>query len=259
MKSCPQCFNMNPSVAATCERCGSSLDAKPINLGRTCPAGRHVMDPSRSECDYCKAEALAANSVSGPAAYRPGAEGKFASSRSTVDERSSDGLGPTTAAALHDIRAGQSGRRTVVESSAAGSPSPGRRAGQGTVFDGGEALSGPAAQAQQRKIVGILITYTWKPEGQIFPVRQGRNWIGKDPALADIVVEQDKTLSGVNSTIQYQTGFRLNDKDSMNGTFLNGMPVEESCSLPNYATLRTGSTTWTFIAIEPERPDGSSG
>ena len=104
----------------------------------------------------------------------------------------------------------------------------------------------------QRKIVGILITYTWRPEGQVFPVREGRNWIGRDPAQADIVIENDDTLSSVNSTISFRNKFVIGDKDSMGGTYVNGEPVEELAhSLPNYAKIRTGSTTWTFIAIEP--------
>ena len=38
----------------------------------------------------------------------------------------------------------------------------------------------------------------------------------------------------------------------MGGTYVNGKAVEElSHPLPNYSKIRTGSTTWTFIAIEP--------
>ena len=29
----------------------------------------------------------------------------------------------------------------------------------------------------------------------MFAVREGRNWIGRDPGQADIVIEQDETLS----------------------------------------------------------------
>jgi hypothetical protein len=108
------------------------------------------------------------------------------------------------------------------------------------------------AAGDQRKIVGILITYTWRPEGQVFPIREGRNWIGRDPSQADIVIENDETLSSVNSTISYRSKFVIGDKDSMGGTYVNGKPVEELAHpLPNYSKIRTGSTTWTFIAIDP--------
>jgi hypothetical protein len=46
---------------------------------------------------------------------------------------------------------------------------------------------GPGAGDQRR----IIVTYTWKPEGQIFEVREGRNRIGRDPTQCDIVIEQD--------------------------------------------------------------------
>ena len=133
--------------------------------------------------------------------------------------------------------------------------------GRTAYWDGGKPLDNAprppqTAAGDQRRIVGILVTYTWKPEGQIFPVREGRNWIGRDPNQADITIEQDDTLSSVNSTISYRTRFVIGDKDSMGGTYVNGEPVEELAHpLPNYAKIRTGSTTWTFIAIEPPAPE----
>jgi hypothetical protein len=38
---------------------------------------------------------------------------------------------------------------------------------------------------------------------------------------------------------------------SMSGTDLNGVPIEEQfVPLQNYARIRTGSTHWTFVAIQ---------
>lgn len=118
----------------------------------------------------------------------------------------------------------------------------------------------PAAAAQQadaqprisaRKVVGVLVTYSWKPEGQLFPVREGRNLIGRGEEC-DIRLSDDPAMSQVNSHITFRQNFVLGDMVSMSGTDLNGEPVEEQFRpLKNYAQIRTGSTIWTFVIIDP--------
>jgi len=119
-----------------------------------------------------------------------------------------------------------------------------------------EALAGaipnqaPPALAQ-RRIVGILVTYSWKPDGEIFPVREGRNLIGRDPDC-EICIPADQTMSGRNSHISFRTTFVIGDLVSMKGTDLNGVAIEQQfLSLPNYAVIRAGSTQFTFLAIQP--------
>jgi hypothetical protein len=129
----------------------------------------------------------------------------------------------------------------------------------------GEAEAGQPAQSSQavpgqmsqsrrtpdRRIVGVLVTYSWKPEGQVFAVREGRNLIGRG-AECEVSIPDDSTLSNVNSHITYRKSFVIGDMVSMSGTDLNGAPIEEQfVPLPNYATIRTGSTQWTFMAIQP--------
>jgi hypothetical protein len=112
----------------------------------------------------------------------------------------------------------------------------------------------PAAEIEkktERRIVGILLTYTWRPEGQIFPVREGRNWIGRNTEC-EICLPEDSHLSGINSHISYRKNFTIGDQVSMGGTDLNGEPVEETyVRLPNYSQIRAGSTHFTFIAVDP--------
>jgi hypothetical protein len=113
----------------------------------------------------------------------------------------------------------------------------------------------PASVAPEKKtgrrIVGMLITYTWMPEGQIFPVREGRNLIGRNPDC-DISLPDDQNLSDTNSHITYRRHFTVGDLVSMGGTDLNGCPVEENfVKLPNYARVRAGSTHFVFVTAEP--------
>ena len=105
--------------------------------------------------------------------------------------------------------------------------------------------------AKDRKIVGIVVTYSWSPEGRIYPIREGRNFICRDKGC-EICIPEDQTLSGKNSHITYRQTFVVGDMVSMTGTDVNGVPIEEQFrSLDNYATIRSGSTYFTFIAVEP--------
>ena len=141
-------------------------------------------------------------------------------------------------------------------STAPAAPGVGARRGH-TVYMPPEmsmAAQGPAAAPvpAQRKIVGMLITYSWAPEGQIFPVREGRNLIGRGEEC-DIRVAQDSMMSQVNSHITFRRGFVVGDMVSMSGTYVDGDPIEEQFRrLPNYAQVRTGSTLWTFVAVAPQ-------
>ena len=106
-----------------------------------------------------------------------------------------------------------------------------------------------------RRIVGILVTYSWRGEGQLFPIREGRNFLGSDPE-GDVALDLDDKLSGRHTVILYRgRGFWINDADSMNGTFMNGECIEEKARLPNHAEIRTGSTVWRFVALEQEEVD----
>ena len=95
------------------------------------------------------------------------------------------------------------------------------------------------------------MSYSWKPDGEIFPIREGRNIIGRD-ASCDVCIPVDQTLSERNSHITYRNSFVIGDLVSMKGTDVNGGPIEEQFrSLPNYATIRAGSTHFIFIVIQP--------
>jgi len=102
-----------------------------------------------------------------------------------------------------------------------------------------------------RRVVGVLVTYTWSPEGELFPVREGSNLLGS--ALeCEARITMDPRMSGRHASIVYRPGgFWIDDENSMNGTFVDGMLVEEKRRLPDSAVIRTGGTTWRFTALEP--------
>jgi len=135
-------------------------------------------------------------------------------------------------------------------------------------FGGGEALPAPQASVPVaepgtlppplplsqpgRRIVGVLVTYSWKNEGQLFPLCEGRNIVGRDATESDIAIPQDPALSAKNTYIVYRKNFMIADAMSMGGTDMDGEPVEEQKRLRNYSTIRTGSTYWTFISFDPD-------
>lgn len=264
MTTCPQCQTVNPPQANFCTECRAPLSQVPTHA--YCEKG-HAIDPNWPECYQCKAERLQSESVSylgvpprmptvidssSPAQVsRPTVmEGTVRIARDTVDPpaRASTPAPPSAPPAPE-------------------APSPPRRVTQfipsTPLPPARPAPAPPGANAvpekkQARRIVGVLISYTWKPEGQIFPVREGRNLIGRNPEKCDIAIAEDQNLSEVNSHITYRRTFTVGDMVSMSGTDLNGAPVEETyVKLPNYATIRTGSTEWTFIQAQPAAEDPS--
>ena len=84
----------------------------------------------------------------------------------------------------------------------------------------------------------------------MFPVREGRNLIGRGPEC-EICVPDDTMLSQINSHITFRQTFMLGDMVSMSGTYLDDQPIEEQFRrINNYAHIRTGSTNWTFVILD---------
>ena len=83
------------------------------------------------------------------------------------------------------------------------------------------------AKATPRRIVGALITYTWLPEGHLFPVREGKTFIGSGDVSSeaihrscDVQIPQDRRMSGEHALILCRHGtYEVIDQTSSNGTF----------------------------------------
>jgi pSer/pThr/pTyr-binding forkhead associated (FHA) protein len=111
--------------------------------------------------------------------------------------------------------------------------------------------------------MGALVSYTWHPEGELFPVREGKTFIGSGDISSeafhrscDVQIPEDRRMSGEHALILCRHGaYEIIDQASSNGTFLNGkmLKANDSTEIPNYATIQTGFTVWTFIHIEAPR------
>jgi hypothetical protein len=118
----------------------------------------------------------------------------------------------------------------------------------------------PSNVGENRRIMGVLITYTWRPEGELFAVREGKNYIGRNQVSSeashrncDIMVSQDSRMSGEHALILCRHGiYEAIDLKAANGTFINGqmLKTNQSTELGNSAEIKTGDTLWSFFKIK---------
>lgn len=219
-KRCPYCQTQNHEGAAYCAHCGRTLDG--LRAGNFCSAGLHPIDPGWSTCPYCNAGSSAPRQmfVESP----PGDE--------TVDESFPVAAEPTP------------------PPNPAGDPAALPRR---TVF-GGAGGNGPAAGdgTNRRPIVGLMVTYSWDPAGAVFPVREGRNLIGRDEGC-EIRVVRDSLMSGRHAIILFRNReFWIDDEKSMNGTYVGSDCVLSKRPLADQELIKTGKTVWRFLAIPRE-------
>ena len=119
---------------------------------------------------------------------------------------------------------------------------------------------GHVGAGDTRRIVGALITSTWDPAGELFPVKEGKNFIGAGEVhsdashqLCDILISRDARMSAEHALILCRHGrYEIYDQQSSNGTFLgNEMIPMNGTELPNNAVITTGYTSWSFVKLAP--------
>jgi hypothetical protein len=197
---------------------------------RYCPAG-HPMDPNWETCPRCAAEQRAREKT------------RLENPADVINAKSQ---GSTTMA-----------RSPTVISDGEQEP----RLPPEKIARPPELQPAPSQKAHTRKITGVLVTFTWQPQGQLFALYEGRNVIGSGTVESeggrecDIQITNDRTLSNEHAVILCRNGrYDLIDRFSANGTYLNDQFVEsQGAKLPDGATIRTGATVWAFRSIEDNR------
>ncbi len=91
-----------------------------------------------------------------------------------------------------------------------------------------------------RRLVGWLITFTWKPEGEDFKLYEGRNLLsGENPSDVKL---NDPAVSSPHCMLLYRNSkMRIKDELSTNGTFVNGKAIEET-DLNDGDIIKVGAT-----------------
>lgn len=265
-KTCPKCHTINRPEAKFCQSCNYALSesgAGPV----LCPAGRHPMDPAWSACPYCSgmsgAVSPAATDRMPPSMQSSGVSGRIpplpnapAGRRPPTEVENPSGASLPTVKDMQPPAAPSIG----VDSGFSSAGGSGRkRTAFGGVDPGAQTVGLPSQMGTQspqprgRRIRAVLVTYSWQAEGQVFPVYEGRNYLGSE-SDCEICLTSDRQLSGHHAAIFFRgESFEITDEKSMNGTFLDNRSVPlTGLSLRNYSTIKTGATLWRFIIIEPE-------
>src|SRR5262245_13145175 len=200
-------------------------------MSKTCPICGRRLDSSWSKCPYCQRE------------------------RQATDSRVSMGISEEEA-------------EPMVEKASRNPTSVGRDVDQPAARRQTHLHSSPGSDpvkktkgVDNRKIVGVLVSYTWRPEGELFAVREGRTHIGADQIRDDpehreveVPCPLDDLISGDHALILVQQGeFYIQDLASTNGTWVNGKKLrpESVEDLPNNAEIKAGKTLFSFVQFKP--------
>lgn len=102
----------------------------------------------------------------------------------------------------------------------------------------------------QRFVVGWLVGLSGAARGESFPVRMGRNVIGRD-RRSDIVINDDQASSHHADLVfrPDERRFILMDHNSTNGTYVNEAEIEPRRDLSGREIVRIGSHRFVFVPL----------
>lgn len=105
-------------------------------------------------------------------------------------------------------------------------------------------------QSQKRYVVGWLVGLNGTSRGEAFPVRMGRNVIGRD-RRSDIIIDDDQASSHHADLVfrPEERRFILMDHNSTNGTYVNEAEIEPRRDLIEKDVIRIGSHRFVFAPL----------
>jgi hypothetical protein len=109
---------------------------------------------------------------------------------------------------------------------------------------------GGATPAEKRYVVGWLVGLNAATRGESFPVRLGRNVLGRDKR-SDIVVNDDQASSHHADLVfrPEERRFILMDHNSTNGTYVNEVEIEPRRDLAQNDIVRIGIHRFLFMPL----------
>lgn len=105
-------------------------------------------------------------------------------------------------------------------------------------------------ESQKRYVVGWLVGINGASRGESYPVRMGRNVIGRD-RKSDIVINDDQASSHHADLVfrPEEKRFILMDHNSTNGTYVNEAEIEPRRDLAPKDVIRIGSHRFLFMPL----------
>lgn len=225
---------------------GITEGSKTGTSGRMCENG-HPMDSSWTECPYCVTKAGVTQRTVRPEPL------DFESDQPNERDITME---PRSTTKIH----------SETEESDEG------RAGETRIDTSPSEMQPPKRMppAHQRKLTGVLVTFKWRLQGDLFPLYEGRNVIGSKSSC-DVYITTDGTMSGEHAVVLCRAGRNeLHDLLSTNGTFLNEEYVaRDGVDLDDGVLIKTGATVFEFRTFtsgggrvsersdrpSPDRPD----
>ena len=119
----------------------------------------------------------------------------------------------------------------------------------GTIIQGAN-LDEEKTNMERKKLTGFLVTYSLTPNGDFFPLYEGKNVIGRS-ASSNVYIKGDSAISEKHFSILYRAidrKFKFKDEQSSNGTFINEELLDEG-ELKTFDKIRIGTTLLLFIEI----------
>ncbi|WP_195629504.1 FHA domain-containing protein [Bacteroides finegoldii] len=104
---------------------------------------------------------------------------------------------------------------------------------------------------QNRKLVGLLVSYDSNPLGEVYKIYEGRNLAGR-AVTCDIALTIDNNISSAHLLILYREAegiFWAVDQNSSNGTYINGKFISDKVQLQTNDIIVLGATKLIFLAI----------
>ena len=115
--------------------------------------------------------------------------------------------------------------------------------------------NGETGVSENRRLVGLLVSYSANPTGEVYKVYEGRTTIGRD-RTCDIPFPNDSHMSAKHLLIQYveaKGAFRAQEYDqgSANGSYVNGQVyvLGDVIDLKNNDVIVIGGTKFIFLTI----------
>lgn len=113
---------------------------------------------------------------------------------------------------------------------------------------GGNEAAG--AQMPKRYVVGWIVGLNGTARGESFPLRMGRNVLGRD-RRSDVVIPDDQASSHHADLVfrPEERRFILMDHNSTNGTYVNEVEIEPRRDLATKDVIRIGSHRYLFMPL----------
>lgn len=196
----------------------------------------HFIDESWDICPYCPQDQSEPEMpIVRPRAVDP------SPSRSMAGVSAAPPPPPSPAvAAVADQTAGRGGHRSgSAPALAAVQPPPMERT-----------VAASQLNAQKRYVVAWLVGLSGMARGESFPVRMGRNVIGRD-RRSDIVIHDDQASSHHADLVfrPEEKRFILMDHNSTNGTYVNETEIEPRRDLAAKDVIRIGAQRFLFTPL----------